>query len=128
MQGLEPQSLVLETNILAIELRPLGPLHTGFEPAKPFSSTVFKTAPSPPGHAAKRSGVELNHHAAKDGYSQISNLIPYLVRVTRTKNAGHNPRPQKFSSGVPALNEIGDGPLYSIIVGDLRLQTGYLEI
>lgn len=27
-------------------------LHTGFEPAKPFSSTDFKSAPSPPGHTA----------------------------------------------------------------------------
>ena len=27
-------------------------LHTGFEPANHFWSTVFKTAPSPPGHTA----------------------------------------------------------------------------
>ena len=27
-------------------------LHTGFEPAKPFSSTDFRSAPSPPGHTA----------------------------------------------------------------------------
>ena len=26
--------------------------HTGFEPASPFGPTVFKTAPSPPGHTA----------------------------------------------------------------------------
>lgn len=27
-------------------------LHTGFEPASPFGPTIFKTASSPPGHAA----------------------------------------------------------------------------
>lgn len=27
-------------------------LHTGFEPARLLHPTVFKTAPSPPGHAA----------------------------------------------------------------------------
>ena len=26
--------------------------HTGFEPASPHGPTVFKTAPSPPGHTA----------------------------------------------------------------------------
>ena len=32
---------------------------------------------------------------------------------------GLNPPPQRTSPGIPALNAIGGGPLYSIIVGDL---------
>ena len=62
--------------------------HTGFEPASHYGPTVFKTAPSPPGHTAYKGDEDRTHtYGIKTRCAAIT-LRPYHdSRGTRTPNA-----------------------------------------
>ena len=49
---MNPRPQVYQTCTLPTELHSYKAPHTGFEPASPSGPTVFRTAPSPPGHTA----------------------------------------------------------------------------
>ena len=54
--------------------------HTGFEPASPYGPTVFKTAPSPPGHTAYKGDENRTHtYGIKTRCAAIT-LRPYHDR------------------------------------------------
>ena len=62
--------------------------HTGFEPVSHYGPTVFKTAPSPPGHTAYKGDEDRTHtYGIKTRCAAIT-LRPYHdSRGTRTPNA-----------------------------------------
>ena len=61
----------------------LSALHTGFEPANPFGSTVFKTASSPSGHAANGRGVTGKNQNASQSLGVNSPFNPLgILEVT----------------------------------------------